>query len=49
MDFANAYNNPSRYVQWGNARIMAYQHSISKDFIDSIDESNAAAIEFINA
>lgn len=49
MDFANAYNNPSKFVQWGNDRMLAYQHSISKDFIESIDDSNEAAIEFINA
>ena len=27
--------------------MLALQHSISKSFIDSIDDSNAAAIEFI--
>lgn len=49
MDFATAYNSPSKFVDWGNQRMLAFQHTISKDFIDSIDESNSAAIEFIEA
>lgn len=47
MQFATAYNSPSKFVDWGNQRMLAFQHSISKSFIDSIDDSNAAAIEFI--
>lgn len=49
VDMANAYSNPSEYVDFANKRILACLQQIKQLFTVSIDESNDAAIEFINS